>query len=133
MTQVDHVGIRVTDGTRAERFYESLGFTVTARYEEGRVLILRHPSGVEINLIVNGIVPPAGKNVLMDVPEKYPGHTHIALRVASSSVAVQKVLHLGVPITEGPVHLGDGVSFFIRDPDGNVIEIREVIKRDELS
>lgn len=124
LVQVDHIGIRVTDGARATRFYESLGFSVTARHEQARVVILRHPSGIELNLIVNGVVPPEGKNVLMDVPEKHPGHTHIALRVAESSAAEREILRLGITITEGPVTLGDGISFFVRDPDENVIELR---------
>jgi lactoylglutathione lyase len=127
LVQVDHVGIRVTDGERATRFYESLGFGVTARHEQARVVILRHRSGIELNLIVNGVTPPGGKNVLMDLPEKHPGHTHIALRVAESNAAQREILRLGIAITEGPVTLGDGVSFFVRDPDGNVIELRAPI------
>lgn len=127
LEQIDHVGIRITRGTRATRFYESLGFSVTARHPEARVIILHHPSGIEINLIENASMPPEGKNVLMDVPEKHPGYTHIALRVPDSSAAEREITRLGIAITEGPVTLGDGVSFFIRDPDGNVIELRQPI------
>lgn len=125
LVQVDHIGIRVTDGARATLFYESLGFSVTARHEAASVVILRHPSGIEINLILNAVAPPDAKNVLMDLSEKYPGHTHIALRVKDSAAAQSEVKRLGMAITEGPVTLGDGVSFFIRDPDGTVIELRQ--------
>jgi len=44
------------------------------------VLILKNPAGVELNLIVNATTEV---NLLMDVPEKHPGWTHVALAVAT--------------------------------------------------
>lgn len=123
LTRVDHWGVRVTDAERAVRFYELLGFSVVARHEAAQVIILRHPSDLELNLIANG-VPHEQGNVLMDLPSKYSGYTHLALRVTGMDVALARVTALGIAITEGPVELGDGTSFFIRDPDGNVIELR---------
>jgi len=38
---------------------------------------------------------------------------------------VEELKALGIEITEGPVRLGSGMSVFIRDPDRNVIELRE--------
>ncbi len=127
LEKVDHIGIRVTQGTRATQFYESLGFSLVARHEEGRVVILAHPSGIEINLIVNGVLPPDEKNILMDAPDKYPGHTHVALRVTDIAEARQEMGRLGITITEGPIRLGNGMSLFIRDPDGTVIELRQAL------
>ena len=123
--QVDHIGIRVTNEARTLAFYKQLGFDVTFRAEEAQVVIVTNTEGVEINFIVNGNEPPAGKNVLMDVAARYPGYTHVALRVASIDQTVAELNSLGIPITEGPVRLGFGVSLFIRDPDRNVIELRE--------
>lgn len=124
LEQVDHLGIRVVDAERAVTFYESLGFMVTIRHDEASVIIMTHPSGIEINLIVNGAAHDSGGNVLLDMPIKYSGFTHVALRVADVDAAVRRVLDLEIQITEGPVRLGNGRSFFIRDPDGNVIELR---------
>ncbi|NIX18605.1 MAG: VOC family protein, partial [Actinobacteria bacterium] len=63
---VNHIGIRVKDASVSEAFFARLGFEVIARHEEGGVVILKEPGGIEINLIVNGD-DPAPKNVLMDV------------------------------------------------------------------
>lgn len=122
---VDHIGIRVTDEQRAVAFYGELGFSVVFRQADAFVTILRNAAGVEINLITNGRADFDGKNVLMDVAEKHPGYTHVALRVASIEDTVQELARLGIAITEGPKQLGAGLSLFIRDPDANVIELRK--------
>lgn len=123
--QVDHIGIRVTNEARTLAFYRQLGFDVTFRAEAAAVVIVTNDRGVELNFIVNATRPPADKNVLMDVEDKHPGYTHIALRVGSIDKTVAELRLLGIEITEGPVRLGSGVSVFIRDPDRNVIELRE--------
>lgn len=123
ITAVDHVGFRVRDAARSEAFYGRLGFEVTMRSAQAPVVILRNEAGVEINLIVNaGADAP---NVLLDVPEKHAGITHVALRVASIEEAERALRELGIEITEGPVRLGSGTSLFVRDPDRNVIELRQ--------
>ena len=122
---VDHLGIRVTDRDRALRFYAQFGFEQIYADSEAPVLIVRNPTGVEINFILNGVTPAGGANVLMDAPEKHPGFTHVALRVESMEGVVRELERAAIPITEGPVRLGDGLSLFVRDPDGNVIELRE--------
>jgi lactoylglutathione lyase len=122
---VHHVGIRVTDERRAVEFYARFGFAVTYRDAHDPVVILHNDAGVELNLIVNAAAPFDGKNRLMDIPEKFPGYTHIALRVPSIADAERDLKTWGVPITEGPRRLGPGVSLFVRDPDANVLELRQ--------
>ena len=52
ITGMAHVGIRVHDLARSRAFYEKLGFAfVVGPIGPEPVAILRHPTGVEINLI----------------------------------------------------------------------------------
>ncbi len=122
---VHHIGLRVSDERRAVAFYEQFGFRVVYRDDRDPVVILKTDSGVELNLIVNAAAGFDGKNRLMDVPEKVPGFTHVALRVASIDETVRGLQGAGIGITDGPRRLGAGTSLFIRDPDANVLELRE--------
>jgi lactoylglutathione lyase len=63
-----HIGIRVHDLERSMRFYGLLGFTKTAGpIGPEPVAILDHPSGVELNLVLNAL-KESEPNVLMDIP-----------------------------------------------------------------
>jgi len=78
---INHIGIRVENLDRARKFYEQLGFVfLVGPIGPEPVAIMEHSSGVNINLILNAD-PGITENILMDVKEKYPGYTHIALDV----------------------------------------------------
>ncbi len=121
---VDHIGIRVANRARSEAFYAHLGFAFVFIGGTEPVVVLSNGDGVEINLIVNAVAHSA-PNVLMDVAEKHAGYTHVALGVDSMEETVAELGRLGIAITDGPVKLGDRRSLFVRDPDRNVIELRE--------
>lgn len=123
---INHVGIRVTDLQRARRFYEQLGFEfIAGPIGPEPVAIMKHPSGVNINFILNadsGIT----ENILMDVPKKHPGYTHMSLDVTDIAAVETTLRKLQIEITEGPITLPDGgVMLFIRDQDNNVIEFHQ--------
>ncbi len=126
ITRINHVGLRVSDLNITREFYERLGFVFLAGpLGPEPVAIMEHPSGVNINFILNGSQGTT-LNVLMDVPEKHTGFTHIALEVTDLDAAQARLNEIGYPITEGPVITPDGAMFiFIRDPDDNVIEFHK--------
>ena len=124
--RVDHIGIRIRDLDRALGFYRVLGFSLVRRAEGDDVAIVRNEHGVELNLVFNANAGDPAANILMDVPDKLPGYTHIALRVASISATIAALKANDIRITQGPVSFGESghVSVFVRDPDRNVIELR---------
>jgi len=123
ITGINHVGLRVKSLSISRAFYEKLGFVfLVGPVGPEPVAVMEHPSGVNINFILNGSESSA-LNMLMDIPEKHTGFTHIALEVSDLDAVQVGLAKLGMPVTEGPITTPEGASFiFIRDPDSNVIE-----------
>ena len=85
ITGLSHIGIRVHSLDTSRAFYELLGFEfVVGPIGPEPVAIMSHPSGIEINFILNA-ANTSTENVLMDVDEKHAGYTHIALAVQNVS------------------------------------------------
>ncbi len=122
ITRINHVGLRVRDLDRARDFYAKLGFEFLAGpMGPEPVAIVEHPSGVNINFILNASPDASATNVLMDEPSKHTGFTHIALEITDADAVKAGLESHGIAITE-TVEFGGAEFFFIRDPDGNVIE-----------
>ena len=123
---INHIGIRVKNLDSARAFYEQLGFKfIVGPVGPEPVAIMEHPSGVNINFILNADTN-IKDNILMDVTEMYPGYTHTALDVNDIQTVQKAIETLGIHITEGPITLPDGgTMFFIRDQDNNVIEFHQ--------
>ncbi len=120
---VNHVGIRIADKERSVDFYGTLGFEFLsdAGFDDGHPIIMKHPSGVVINLL-GPANASEGTNILMDVDEKHPGITHVALTVSSIDAAKAFTEKNDIAIT-GSFSFGNMSAIFIRDPDRNVIEL----------
>jgi len=130
ITGINHIGIRVKNLDESRKFYEQLGFVfLVGPVGPEPVAIMEHPSGVNINLILNGD-QKITKNILMDVEEKYPGYTHVALDVSDIEAIQKEIENMKIEITEGPITLPNGGRmFFIRDQDKNVIEFHQNAKQ----
>lgn len=123
MSDVDHVGIRVSDRKRSVDFYELLGFELLADggFDQGHPLVMVHPSGINFNLL-GPATARGGENVLMDEEDKFPGITHVAIKMTSAEDTETFVEANNIPITGRRTFRGTK-TIFIRDPDRNVLEL----------
>jgi len=122
ITRINHVGLRVRDLAVTREFYERLGFEfLVGPVGPEPVAIMEHPSGVNINFILNASPDASRTNLLMDEPRKHTGYTHIALEISDAEAVERRLDAAGIEITE-KVEFEDAYFFFVRDPDGNVIE-----------
>lgn len=132
LSSFDHVGIRVTDIERAQKFYEGLGFVVDPDEEspKARARGFVNSHGVRVHLIYNGVAVEGG-NVLMDIQPKHPGYTHAAFVVDDMDRLIAWLDEQAVPITEGPIVWGEGRRkvCFVRDPDRNVLEFNQLLEK----
>ena len=125
ITRINHIGLRVRDLDISRSFYEKLGFKFLAGpVGPEPAAIIEHPSGVNINFILNASKDAPQNNILMEKEMKYPGYTHIALEITDAESVSKKIENLGLEITER-VEYNGAKFFFIRDPDDNVIEFHQ--------
>ena len=125
ITRINHIGLRVKDLRTSRQFYEKLGFKfIVGPVGPEPVAIMEHPSGVNINFILNS-TDETPSNVLMDIPDKHTGYTHIALEITNTNAVEEQLLSHGIAITE-KVEFEGAKFFFIRDPDENVIEFHNL-------
>jgi len=106
-----HLLLRCRDLEASERFYvDLLGFRVRARerFREGSALVLTE-QGMGL---IGGRVAGEGANV-----------DHIAFHVRGVHALVERVHAAGARVVRGPEPNAYGVSVYVEDPDGNVVEL----------
>ncbi|PYO93968.1 MAG: glyoxalase [Gemmatimonadetes bacterium] len=119
-TRIGHVHLTVSDLDRSLAFYRDvLGFEVTAQY--GRDAVFVSAGGYHHHI---GLNTWAGRGA----PQPAPGTTglyHFAVLFpdrAALAATVRRVLDAGVPL-EGASDHGVSEAIYLRDPDGNGIEL----------
>ncbi len=124
--RINHVGLRVRSLDVSRKFYEQLGFEfIAGPIGPEPVAVMEHPTGININFILNASENASEDNILSDRDIKHTGFTHIALEIDDRAAVEARLAELSIPITE-TVELPDGTQFFfVRDPDGNVIEFHK--------
>jgi ureidoacrylate peracid hydrolase len=108
--ELGHLLLQTTDLARAEAFYIGfLGLTVRKRetFRDGRPLVVTH-QGLGLT---DG--RPAGAGPV----------EHIAFRAAGIGELADEAHRTGIPVVSGPEPSAYGVSLYLRDPDGTVIEV----------
>ena len=118
--RIGHVHLTVSDLDRALSFYRDvLGFEVTSRY--GRDAVFLSAGGYHHHV---GLNTWAGRGA----PASPPGTTglyHFAILYPDRKTlagAVRRVLQAGVPL-EGAADHGVSEAIYLRDPDGNGVEL----------
>jgi catechol 2,3-dioxygenase len=116
---IGHVHLKVADLDRAVRFYSGvLGFEVTVRLPGAAFLSAggyHHHIGLNTWESAAGSRPPPGTTGLYHVAIRYPTRAGLA-------DAARRVLGAGVPLTGASDH-GVSEALYLRDPDGNGIEL----------
>lgn len=119
-TRIGHIHLTVSDLDRALAFYRDiLGFEVTSRY--GRDAVFLSAGGYHHHIGLNtwagrGAPPPApGTTGLYHFAILYPDRPTLA-------AAVRRLLDAGVPL-EGASDHGVSEAIYLRDPDGNGVEL----------
>ena len=117
---IGHIHLTVSDLERARAFYQDvLGFTVTSRY--GREAVFLSAGGYHHHI---GLNTWAGRGA----PAPAPGSTglyHFAILYpdrATLATATRLVLEHGIKL-EGASDHGVSEAIYLRDPDGNGIEL----------
>ena len=123
ISNFDHIGIRISDRERSVAFYETLGFEMIADggFDQGHPLVMLHPAGININLL-GPATAGQGENILMDEKPKYPGITHLALKMKDAEATEKFVTDNNIAIT-GRREFSGTKTIFVRDPDRNVLEL----------
>jgi catechol 2,3-dioxygenase len=119
-TTIGHVHLKVADLERALGFYIGvLGFTLMQRYGAQAAFVsaggYHHHIGLNTWESAGGPPPPRGTTGLYHVAILYPTRRDLA-------IAVQRVLDAGVPL-DGAADHGVSEAIYLRDPDGNGIEL----------
>lgn len=70
---------------------------------------------------------PQGKPPIEDRPVCDAGLTHLCFDIEDPEAAYEKLAAAGVHFVSAPQHLGSVITCYIRDPDGNLIELRQGI------
>jgi lactoylglutathione lyase len=125
ITGVGHVAFRVTDLSRALDFYcRTLGFREAFRLDrEGQpspwIVYLHVAPGQFLELFPGseGSPPPRGRT----------GYDHYCLLVEDMRAVLRELAGRGLDVTGEPVLGLDGNwQYWLRDPDGNAIELMQI-------
>src|SRR5436189_3871678 len=119
-TRIGHVHLTVSNLERALAFYRDvLGFEVTSRY--GRDAVFLSAGGYHHHI---GLNTWAGRGAPAPAPGTTGLYSFAILYTDRKSLAasVRRVLAAGVPL-EGAADHGVSEAIYLRDPDGNGVEL----------
>jgi catechol 2,3-dioxygenase len=118
--RIGHVHLKVADVERSLAFYRDvLGFELTQRFGAGAAFLsaggYHHHVGINVWESRGGSWPPPGATGLYHFAILYPTRTALA-------GALRRVLAAGIQL-EGAADHGVSEALYLRDPDGNGVEL----------
>jgi catechol 2,3-dioxygenase len=125
---IGHVHLKVADIDRALAFYSGvLGFELTTRFGDQAAFVsaggYHHHLGLNTWESKNGPPAPRGATGLYHTAIRYPDRKTLA-------DALRRVLEAGIPIDGASDH-GVSEAIYLRDPDGNGVELYRDRPREE--
>jgi catechol 2,3-dioxygenase len=125
---IGHVHLKVADLDRAIGFYRDvLGFELQQRFEDQAAFLsaggYHHHIGLNTWESKGGSPPPPGTTGLYHVAIRYPDRRTLA-------DALKRVADAGIPIDGASDH-GVSEAIYLRDPDGNGVELYRDRPREE--
>lgn len=122
--RIDHLVLTVSDISTTIIFYEEvLGFSAVT-FKRNRKALIFGAQKINLHQQEMEFEPKASRPT--------PGSADLCF-ITSTSIndVVSEILQAGIPIVEGPVErtgaTGEIMSIYIRDPDGNLIEISQYV------
>ena len=125
ITNIDHIVLTVKDIKKTVQFYKSILGMASETFGKGRVALKFGDQKINLHEEGHEFEPKANKPV--------PGSQDLCFITETKlKVAMEHVRNKGVDILEGPVArtgaIGSIVSFYFRDPDGNLIEVSNYVQ-----
>ncbi|MCV2361307.1 VOC family protein [Paucibacter sp. TC2R-5] len=126
--RIDHLVLRVSDLTRSISFYESvLGCSIVKRRDDLGLVHLRAGTSMIDLVSIDGVL---GRRGGAGAGSEGRNLDHLCLRVEPfqelpllAHLAVYGIKPLG-PAEENFGAEGDGLSLYIHDPEGNLVELK---------
>ncbi len=123
---LDHLVLTVADVTRSVEWYQRVLDMRPQTFGDQRTALLFGAPGEEQKINLH----PAGNEFPPHAANPTPGSADLCLRIDGSlEQAMVQLAATGVKISEGPVQRtgarGPIRSLYLRDPDGNLIELAE--------
>lgn len=122
--RIDHLVLTVSDISTTIRFYEEvLGFSAVT-FKQNRKALIFGAQKINLHQQEMEFEPKASRPT--------PGSADLCF-ITSIPIndVVSEILQAGISIIEGPVErtgaTGEIMSIYIRDPDGNLIEISQYV------
>ncbi|MDN4071637.1 MULTISPECIES: VOC family protein [Fictibacillus] len=128
VTSLDHFVLTVKDLTRTCDFYNDVLGMKTIHFQQNRKALIFGSQKINLH--------EAGKEFEPKADAPTPGSADLCFITELPLIAVlEHFQKKGVPVIEGPVKrtgaLGPITSLYIRDPDGNLVEISNYTKDTE--